>query len=235
MMCISTMKHLEKKMEMNYRSTEIGKLVGSLAKAQGSYKPLNANEDGPRGKFANLEATISAVKESLDLNKLSFTQHTTMLDDTQGAVMLLSLLAHESDQWLASWARIISGETLRETGINTEIVKRRQAQMLLGIAPSKNDPASWDDDGASMAEKHLMKEIRKPLEDRKSVNRDDVIDKRQYDELMLELEGYPALAEDIMKIHQIDTIADLPHTEYYNAITKIRKIKVLDSESNRRR
>lgn len=222
-------------MELKYRSDEIGQIAAAMAKAQGAYKPLIANENGPRGMYANLTATLDAVRDALSVNAVFFTQEEVLLDEGLGALLLKTELMHESGQWVASWARIISGETLRDTGINIEVVARRAAQKLLGIAPSKNDPASWDDDGASMAEKHLMREVRKPLEDQKIVNRNDVIDKRQYDELLLELEGYPKVAQDIMDKHQISTLADLPNSEYHRALVKIREIKVTDSGSFRRR
>lgn len=217
-----------------YRSEKVGELVAALAKAQGCYKPLIANQDGPRGKFANLEATIAATREALSAHAISFNQHEEILDSCMGAVIIKTEINHESDQWMSSWARAMPGETLRETGNNTETIKRRQAQMLLGIAASPNDPAAWDDDGAFAAEKRLMKEAAKPLEDQRKVNRNDLIDNRQYEELMIELEGYPAIADDIMKVHDINTLADLPHSEYYKALARIRKIRKSEEEHAKR-
>jgi hypothetical protein len=217
-----------------YCSAEIGLLVAALAKAQGTYKPLKANQDSPRGRYGNLEATLDAVRESLSLNGLSFHQYEYVMDEGLGAVILKTIIAHESNQFISSWARLIKGETLRETGTMTETIKRRQAQMLLGIAPSPYDPAGADDDGAEMAEKALMREVRKPREDQKSPDRNDVIDVRQYNELMLELEGYSVIAKDIMKKHQLESLADLPNSEYYQVLTNIRKVKKTQEEHERR-
>lgn len=219
---------------IRYCSPEIGQLVAALSKAQGTYKPLKSNQQGTKGPFANLEATLDAVRDSLSSNGLIFTQFEEVMDDGLGAVILKTIIAHESNQYISSWARIIKGDTLRETGSNTEIIKRRQAQMLLGIAPSSNDPAGWDDDGAEMAEKSLMREVRKPREDQKIVDRNDVIDVRQYNELMIELEGYEAIAKDIMKTNEIETLADLPYSEYHKVLARIRKIKKTQEEHERR-
>lgn len=217
-----------------YRSEKFGLLAGALSKSQGTYKPLIANEIGPRGPYANLKATIDAVKESLSQNALSFHQHEELMDEGLGAVLLISTVLHESDQFISSRARIIEGSTLRETGTNTAIIKRRQAQMLLGIAPSDNDPDSHDDDGEEMAEKRLMKEVRKPKADQKIVDRNDVVDKRQYEELMLELDGYPSVAKDIMDKHDIQSLADLPNSEYHPALMRIRNIKKTQEMYERR-
>ena len=217
-----------------YRSESIGMLVAALAKAQGSYKPLIANEKGPKGPYANLEATIDAVRDSLSSNGLSLFQYEEIQDDGAGAIILKTVIAHESDQFISSWARVIKGATLKETGSNTEIIKRRQAQTLLGIAPSKCDPAAADDDGYDMSEKALMREVRKPREDQKVVDRNDVIDTRQYNELMLELEGYESIAKDIMDTHEIQTLADLPSSEFFKAITRVRKIKKQQEDYERR-
>lgn len=218
----------------SYRSEKFGLLAGALAKAQGTYKPLIANEIGPRGPYANLKATLEAVRESLSQNALAFIQHEELMDEGMGAVILITTIMHESDQFTSSRARIIQGSTLRETGTNTATIKRRQAQTLLGIAPSENDPDSYDDDGKDMAEKHLMKEIRKPRLDQKITDRNDVIDKRQYEELLIELDGYPALADDIMKKHDITTLADLPHSFYHQALMSIRNIKKTQEAHERR-
>ena len=135
-------------MESIYRSADIGTIICSLGKAQATYKPLAANEDCPGGKFANLQAILDAVRESLANNNLGFYQHIELLDDGAGAALLRTIVGHESGQYISSCARIIPGKNERQTGNIYETYKRLHALMVLGIAPSKNDPFAFDDGGS---------------------------------------------------------------------------------------
>lgn len=209
-----------------YRSPEIDKIMMSMSKAQGSYKRLVANEDAPGGRYSNLQAILDAVRESLASNGLGFYQYIELLDEGSGAALLRTVLGHESGQYISSCARVITGKTDRATGNIYEIHKRFHALMILGIAPSKNDPMAFDDNGNELADQQLISEIRKPKNPQKeSVDRNDVVSKELYDELLIELEGYPDIARDILEVHGIETLADLPRSEYHRARQKILKIK----------
>lgn len=225
-------------MEINstYRSTEINAIMGALAKAQGSYKPLIANQDCPGGKFANLQAILDSVRESLSTNALGFFQFIELLDEGSGAALLKTTLGHESGQYIASCTRVMAGKTDKQTGRIYEVHKRLHALMLLGIAPSDNDPIAFDDDGEMMAEQHLISEIRKPnAPEKKELDFNDVINKHQYEELLIELSGFEKLAKNIMETYDISTLADLPASEYHAARSKILKIKRTEEEYARRK
>jgi hypothetical protein len=225
-------------MEQNniYRSQEINEIMGAIAKAQGSYKTLVANQDAPGGKFANLQAILAAVRESLATNGLGFFQFIELLDEGSGAALLKTTIGHESGQYISSCARVVAGKTERQTGNIYEIHKRLHALMLLGIAPSDNDPIAFDDNGEIMAEQHLVAQLRKPDSPKKEeIDRTDVINKTQYDELLIELSGFDKIAKDIMEVYDIHTLADLPSGEYHRARDKIRKIKRTQEEYQRKR
>jgi hypothetical protein len=219
----------------NYRSAEIGEIMGALSKAQGTYKKPIPNEEGPRGKFANLEAILEAVRESLASNGLGFFQSTERLDEGSGVRLLWTSLGHSSNQYISSCARIVSASSERSTGNLERTIRRRQAEMILGIAPSKNSP-DFDDDGDLQAEERLIEMVRKPKEPSKeAVDRHDVVNATQYQELLIELDGYEAIAKDIMEKHGIDTLADLPREYYHQAQAQIRKIKKVDEEYTKRK
>lgn len=224
-------------MENNiYRSTDINEIMGALSKAQGSYKPLIANQDAPGGKFANLQAILDAVRESLAKNGLGFFQFIELLDEGSGAALLKTTIGHESGQYISSCARVVAGKTERQTGNIYEIHKRLHALMLLGIAPSDNDPIAFDDNGEIIAEQHLVASLRKPDSPKKEeVDRTDVINKHQYDELLIELDGFERIAKDIMEVYDIHTLADLPASEYHRARAKILKIKRTQEEYLRKK
>jgi hypothetical protein len=215
-------------MEQNniYRSEEINEIMGSLSKAQGSYKPLKANQDAPGGKFANLQAILEAVRESLAKNGLGFFQFIELLDEGSGASLLKTTIGHESGQYISSCARVVVGKTDRKTGNIYEIHKRLHALMLLGIAPSDNDPIAFDDNGEMMAEEKLVSDLRKPDSlQKEEVDHNEVVNKHQYEELLIELSGFDKIAKDIMEVYDIQTLADLPASEYHRARAKILKIK----------
>lgn len=225
-------------MEINniYRSAEINEIMGALAIAQGTYKPLIANQDAPGGKFANLEAILLAVRESLASNGLGFYQYIELLDEGAGASLLKTSIGHKSGQYISSCARVVVGKTDRQTGNIYEVHKRLHALMLLGIAPSDNDPIVFDDNGEMMAEEKLIEDLRKPNSPKKQeINRNDVINKHQYEELLIELDGCEEIVKDIMQVYDIRTLADLPASEYHRARSKILKIKRTQEEYSRKR
>src|SRR5215470_12553203 len=82
------------------RSTDINLIAGALAKAQGSYEPLVANEEGKGGKFANLQAILLATRKALSDNGIALHQYRQFLDEGSGASILRTVLLHESGQWL---------------------------------------------------------------------------------------------------------------------------------------
>jgi len=224
-------------MEINntYRSDEINQIMAAMSKAQGTYKPLVANQKGPNGMFANLEATLTAVRESLASNGLGFYQYIELLDDGGGAAFLKTILGHDSGQYVSSCARVIAGKNERQTGNVYEIHRRRHAQMVLGIAPSPNDPIAFDDDGSLIADQVLIKELRTPDAPKPEIDRSDVVNTNQYEELLIELTGYEKIAKDIMQSYGIQTLADLPAEEYHKTKARILKLKRTHEEYIRSR
>lgn len=218
-------------MEQNniYRSEQINLIMGAFAKAQGSYKKLVPNEASPSGLFANLDAILDATKEALSQNGLGFYQFIELLDEGSGAALLKTVLGHESGQWISSCARVVSGKTDRQTGNNYETYKRLHALMLLGIAPSKNDPIAFDDNSNEQIQDYTLEQLKKPKEKRE-IDHNSTVSKEQYDDLMIELDGYPEIVNNIKEVYDIDTLADLPKSEYHPALAKIRKIKRLHED-----
>lgn len=216
------------------QSPEIGILMGALAKAQGAYKKLIPNEKSARGKYANLEAILAATREALSKNSIAFIQRVKLLDEGSGAALLRTFLCHESGQFTSSTTRVFSGKTDRATGNTLEIHKRLQAMLILGIAPSENDPIAFDDDGGEQEEDQLVESIIK-LEKPTSVDPNSVINKSQYNELLIALGDNELIAENIMKLYKIETLADLPKEIYHEALAKVRRIKKAEEEYARRK
>lgn len=214
---------------MNYRSEELGILFGALGKAQGAYKPLVCSQEGPGGKYANLNDVLNAVREALAANGLSLYQYIELKDQGDGSSLLWTSLGHESGQYISSCSRVIQYVTYRETMNANEGYKRMHATMLLGISPSQNDPLLFDDNGAEQLDKQILEDIRHP-ERKDSSEFRDTITKDQYDDLMHELEGQPQIAKGILKFYNINALSDIPKTEFYNAQHRIRNIKKTHEE-----
>ena len=200
--------------------------MGAIAKAQGNYKRLIPNEDSSVGKFANLQAILDATRESLSANAVSFFQYIQLLDEGSGAALLHTVLGHDSGQWISSTARVIIGNTDRQSGNSIETHKRIHAATLLGIAPSKNDPVMIDDNGEEQFENHIIESLQKSKDSKlpKDV-REEVITNDRYKDLMWELEGFEDIAKGIMEKYDIESLADLPNSEYHQTLASIKRIK----------
>lgn len=205
-----------------YRSDDINLIMGALASAQGSYKRLKSNQDAPGGKFANLEDILTATRESLSQNGLAFFQYIDLLDEGSGQSLLTSVLGHSSGQWISSKSRIVFGKTDKQTSNTLEINKRLAAAMLLGIAMSSNDPDAYDDNGLEQTENLVLEQIKKPKG--KDIDYNETISKEQYNDLMIELDDYPEIVKGIQETYDIQSLADLPKSEYHPAMRQIRKL-----------
>lgn len=210
---------------MSNRSEEINNLVQALAKAQGAYKPLVANDISGALKFANLEAILDSVREALSSNGLAFYQYIELMDEGSGASLLKTTISHESGQWISTNARVVGGSTFKETFNSIEAYRRLHALLILGIAPSKGDPLIKDDDGMEQYDKKVVQEIRKPKEVSVKTEFADKLTNDQYTDLMYELEGYDEITAQMQQYYDITTLADLPKTEYHTALARIRRIK----------
>jgi len=221
-------------MSNQYRSSEIDQISGALAKAQGGYKKLVANELCPGGKFANLQGIYEAVRPSMSENGLAIFQHIELLDEGSGASLLKTTISHSSGQFIASVTRIVTGKSDKQSGNTLEIHKRLQALMLLGIAPSESDPVAFDDNGTNQSEELLIEKLKKPREEKK-LDYEETITKDQYNDLLIELDGYPDILQDVLGTYGLTTLQDLPKSEYHKSVGKIRKIKKTVEDYERRR
>jgi hypothetical protein len=213
---------------MIYMSDELGQLAEAHANAQGTFKKLIPNEPSPGGPYANLDAILFAVKDSLKENGLSFLQWTELRDEGNGAELLWSSLTHKSGQFMRSCARLVRGDgSDRANDIRNQTIRRKQASMLLGIAPSSNDPDMVDDDGNSQHHDATMDDLKRMNAGETPAKRAnfEVITKAMYDDILIECHGYPEIVVSIMKYFNITTLADLPITEYHRGLAEIRRLK----------
>jgi len=208
-------------------SEKFGELTAALSKAQGSYGSLKPNTPCATGMYANLQAIMDAAQPSLMDNELAFTQGTELTADGDGARLLFSLLSHKSDQFFKSYARLVNDGSDRANDTRNQAIRRQQASLVLGIAPSQHDPAMLDDNGDSQAHEAVIEDLKRVRSGDPVVKkaRYETISKLQFDELMIELEGYPEIVKSAFQKYGIDSMADLPASEYHPCRIDIMNLK----------
>ena len=208
-----------------YHSARTDAIYGALSEAQGQYSKVIPSQDSPRGKYANLDDILSSCRTALKQNELCFTQYLELEDAGNGARLLKTIIGHSSGQWLASYDRILPCKTDIETGNRTETIKRTQAMMLLGVAPSLNDPIAFDDNGVFQAENVLIESLKKPNDYKPKSYSKEVISKDNYNDILIEIADDEAILQNIRTVYGIDSLADLPKDQYLPVIHETRRLK----------
>lgn len=215
---------LSKHAEKPYSSENTADLNTALAKAQSEYEPVYFNRTNPYLdlQYVDLCKLIKATRKGLTSNGLALTQYTETPDD--GSTILHTKLLHSSGQWMETRARLLPVKNdiaAYESTLNSQ--KRFSTMALLGIVP-QNDPG--DDDGEIAmikSNEYIAFGPSEKMNPRKQSM--DVITKQQLEELEAELNGFPDLAEKLMGKLMIQSLADLPATQYRTTLIRIRKIK----------
>ena len=86
-------------MEMLMQSSDIGKLVEALSKAQALMKGASKDSTNPffKSKYADLSSVWNACREPLTSNNLAIIQTT---DEKDGSIEVITTLAHSSGQFI---------------------------------------------------------------------------------------------------------------------------------------
>lgn len=211
-------------MMLNYRSETIGSLSKAFALAQGSYKPLIENDHDGSLRFANIEAVILATRQALSENHVAFNQWTELTEE--GAKILWTEISH-GNEYLRSSDRLFSTGTDKLNDARNSQIRRQQASYLLGIAPSRNDPAQRDDNGESQNQNEILDDLINMNGGKQAQSQSKYIpiDKNQHKDILIEIGEYKEIARGIMTSFKIDSLADLPSTEYHRTLQEIRRIK----------
>src|SRR5690242_16953577 len=130
------------------RSSEmIGTIAAALAKAQaqlvnpekslvGTIRSDRATQAGRSFRYAPLSSGLDIVRKTLSQHEIATVQ-TTSIDETAGIVRLSTVLAHASDEWIASdWPVCAISETAvpHRMGAALTYARRYALFTLVGIA-----------------------------------------------------------------------------------------------------
>lgn len=139
-------------------SPTIGQLVDALAKARKVFKPVVKESVNPffKSKYADLAAVIEATKDGLSDNSLVVIQPPVYGRD--GAVQIITLLAHSSGEWIKSILDMPVSKTDAQ-GVGSAITYGRRYAYSATV-----NVASEEDDDANAAVSKPFKKAEKPPE-----------------------------------------------------------------------
>lgn len=209
-----------------YRSEEIKDLAAALAKAQGEMYVANKNKNNPyfKSAYADLEAIVAASRPALTQNGISITQD--ILDDADGAKWLITLMLHNSGQWMHSKCRIVPPKNdIQSISSCITYMKRICYASLVGVVTSDED----DDGEAAVATTRdtFAKGTALNTKYNPRETSPEVISKDQLAEIEYELVGYPEICEMVLDGLKIQSLADMPKEKYSAAAKRIREIKLI--------
>jgi hypothetical protein len=149
----------------DYRSPLIGQLVAARAKATKEIKTIvkdkKAEIQGKPGvrsfsyAYADLADVMDAVDDALAAQEMALFQ--TIQDRGGKGAVLVTTLAHSSDQWISSEVRIISPDAGPQVfGSSMTYLRRYCALGILGLAPDS------DDDGKAAQERADQQARQRP-------------------------------------------------------------------------
>ena len=157
------------------QSPTIGALAAALAAAQGEIKEAERDAENPffGSSYADLASVWRACREPLRKNELSVIQPTEMVGDM---LMLRTILAHTSGEWIASLYPIVPMKQTRTEGwvpsgdpqsygSAFRYARRYCLEAIVGVAP-----AGVDDDGeAAMRPARAAQDRQTEAQDERSI------------------------------------------------------------------
>lgn len=133
------------------QSDQINELVAAFAKAQGQMKNAAFNRVNPHFKnsYADLAAIWDAIRKPLSDHGLIASQTTEI---REGGLVLVTILAHSSGQWIRSEYPLPVAGRPQEMGSAMTYGKRYSLSAIVGIAADEDDDANAAEDGKQKIE-----------------------------------------------------------------------------------
>ncbi len=185
-------------------SQEIKDLVSSLAKAQGSMKPAVFNRVNPhfKSRYADFSSCMDACREPLSENGLAIIQS---CEKIEGALTLVTMLAHTSGQWMKSEFPIVSAK-MDSQGIGSAMTyaKRYSLCGMVGIVADEEG----DDDGEAAVGRGKKEESSPQPRPISKISADQARMIKTL-ELKLDTESKSKLYAYLLSTHKIENIEDL--------------------------
>lgn len=214
----------------NHRSVELKELFTALSKAQAEMQTAGLTQKNPyfKSKYADLAEIVRASRPSLTKNGLSVIQQILPNDDGQN--IMHTILCHSSGQWVESRMRIVPPKTdIQTLGSYITYLRRYSYAALVGMVACDED----DDGEIAMIEERTIPQ-KGPSTAYRPDDSYETISKDELRQLEYELAECPELAEKILEKMKIQTLADLPKSQFQLSIDRIRDIKSLRKNGPRK-
>jgi hypothetical protein len=135
-------------------SNQIENLAAALSKAQAVIENVSKDKKGFNYKYADLASCLTAVKKPFADNGLSVSQ--LVSQDMNGKQILITLLIHESGQWLKSIFAVENVvmkqcNSLQQLGAGLTYARRYAFSAIVGLSQE-------DDDAQSIRKGHNIQE-----------------------------------------------------------------------------
>jgi ERF superfamily len=158
-------------------SPEIGKLAAALSKAQGSITGALKESANPffKSKYADLAACWDACRKALSENGLAVIQTPEV---GNGYVTIVTLLAHESGEWIRSWLPMRPKDFSPQAVGSTMTYARRYAlAAMVGLAQVDDDAESAQQRGMdpNQPDPKKTREYAKRMQDALEVGIDQAV------------------------------------------------------------
>lgn len=208
-----------------YQSDKTNELYAALAEAQSKLPPISNNKKNPwfDAPYVDIFEIARTIYPVLGEYGLSLMQPTRITDE--GGTVLYTRLCHSSGQWMESRVRVIPPKNDIDSFKSTlNTLRAAEILTVLGLGV-QGDPL--DDDGevamietrAGFTKAPSVKNVETKKQD------SEVITKEQREEIEYEMGDYIELAEEIMNRCHVRSLADIPKSQFRNAIAFVRKNK----------
>lgn len=214
----------QKETEDAYQSYSINEVSAALAKAQGEFEDIHKNRQygGKNFSFdyADLNCILKTVRKTLSKNDLAIYQYVKL--GKSGDMQLITKLTHASGQWISSRLRVMPDDnTMQSLGKSLTYLRRYSICALVGVAPS--DDA--DDDDGAFQERPMALPKKKPESVIPKGEISHFLNEDEIKEIETELDGFPDIAEKILKGFGINYVTDIPKQYYFSTLKRIREQK----------
>ena len=122
------------------RSEQINELAAALAKAQGQMQSAKKDAENPffKSKYADMDSVVSAIKEPLASNGLSYSQ---VLDIGEDGVYVETILMHASGQWISGRLKmpVAKPNDPQALGSASTYCRRFALQSIVGVPAGDDD------------------------------------------------------------------------------------------------
>ena len=211
--------------EMN-TSPEINEIVKAMAAVQGTIKGAKKDKKNPffKSDYADLSSCWECCRDALSKNNVALIQTTELIE---GKLNLITLLAHESGQWIRSSLPVITDKADPQTlGKTITYLRRFSLCAVVGIAPADDDAESLMNRN-NKPETNIYKKAEPKTEPKIEKKKLISISTKEWSDLEYLICDNDSLRGNLIKFMtkkwNIKSLKDMPTVFYSQALTRAKE------------